>query len=89
VQADNNSSDAKLLISFAAARDRAWAGYDAILDLVHQLPKTVAAQCNPADPDLALTVLEAECTAIACEACDVYAVWSKVGPHISTAANAE
>ncbi len=67
----------------------AFRGYDAILDLVLRLPKNVAAQCNPADPQTALTALESECTGILCDAYEVYAVWLKGGPHITTAANAE
>jgi hypothetical protein len=67
----------------------AWRGYDTILDLVHELPEIAAAQCNPSNPQLALDVLESQCTGILCEACEVYAVWSKVGPHISTATDVE
>jgi hypothetical protein len=55
----------------------AFRGYDAILDLVIDLPKSVAAQCNPTDPQLALTVLEAECTGILADAHEVYASWTK------------
>jgi hypothetical protein len=64
-------------------------GYDAILDLVLELPKSVAAECNPSNPQIALAALEAECTYILCNALDVYAAWSKGGPHISTATDAE
>lgn len=67
----------------------AWRGYDAILDLVLELPKNVAAQRNPGNPQIAFAVLESECTYILCKAYDVYAPWSKGGPHITTAANAE
>ena len=73
------------LIPFAAAREMAWDGYDAILDLVLELPKNVAAECNPADPQLALTVLESECTYILCNAYEVYAAWSKISPFPSLA----
>jgi len=86
---EDNSPDDTTLIPLAAARDMAWRGYGEILDLVLELPKNVAAQCNPADPHLALTVLESECTYILCKAYDVYAAWSKGRPHISTATDAE
>ena len=77
------------LIRFAVARDIAWRGYDEILALVLELPQRVAGECNPADPQLALTVLESECTSIHSAAYEFYTAWSKVGPHISTGANAE
>jgi hypothetical protein len=86
---DNNSQEDSSLIPFAVAKDMAWRGYDAILDLMLQLPKAVAAQCNPSNPETAFTVLEAECTAILCNACQVYAAWSKGGPRISTSTDAE
>ena len=88
-QRDNNSQKDSILIPFSTAKDIAFRGYDAILDLVDQLPKSVAAQCNPSNPQIALAALEAECTYIACNAYEAYAAWSKVGPHISTAANTE
>jgi len=78
---EDNLSDHKTLISFVAARELAWQGYGAILDLVLELPRNVAAECNPADPQLALTVLESECTYILCKAYDVYAAWSKGRPQ--------
>ena len=77
------------LIPLATAKDIAFRGYDAILDLVDQLPKSVAAQWNPADSQLVLTVLESECTWILCKACEAYAAWSKIEAHITTAANAK
>jgi len=88
-QGDNKSPEDSILIPLAEAKDMAFRGYDAILDLVDELPKNVAAQCNPSNPQIALAALEAECIYILCNALDVYAVWSKVGPHISTAANTE
>ncbi len=88
-QRDNNSQEDSTLISFAAARDMAWDGYDVILDLVLELPKNVAAKCNPSNPQIALAVLDSECTGILCDACEVYAAWPKVGAHISTATDAE
>jgi hypothetical protein len=88
-QRDNNSSEDSILIPLVTAKDIAFRGYDAILDLVSELPNNVAAQCNPADPQIAVTVLESECTYIVCNASEAYAAWSKVGPHISTATDAE
>ena len=67
----------------------AWQGYDAIFGMVLELPENVAAKCNPADPQTALTVLESECTCIHSKAYEVYTAWSKGGPHITTAANTE
>src|SRR5437764_15488893 len=55
-QGDNNSAEASTLIPLAAARDMACSGYDAILDLVLSLPKSVAAQCNPGNPQIAFAV---------------------------------
>jgi hypothetical protein len=86
---DNNSPEDSVLMPLAVAKGMAFRGYDAILDLVLRLPKNIAAQCNPADPQLALTVLESECTSIYCAAYEMYAVWSKVGPHISIATDVE
>jgi hypothetical protein len=77
---EDNSAENSTLIPFAVARDMAWRHYDEILDLVLALPKNIAAQCNPADPQLALTVLESECTSIHWAAYEMYTVWSKVGP---------
>ena len=82
---DNDSSEDNALIPFVTAREIAWNGYGEILDLVLQLPKAVAAECNPSNPKLAFTVLEAECTYILCNAFDVYAAWSKVGPFAHSA----
>jgi hypothetical protein len=67
----------------------AWQGYDAILGVVLELPENVAAECNPSDPQRALTVLESECTSILCAVYETYAAWSKVEPHISTTTGAE
>jgi len=88
-QKDNNSQEDTVLIPFAVARDMAWRGYDAILALVDELPKNVAVQCNPSNPQIALAALEAECTYIACNAYEAYAAWSKGGPHITTATDTE
>ena len=76
-QGDSNSSKDTTLIPLAVARNIAWRGYDAILDLVLELPKNVATECNPSNPQLALATLEAECTYILCKAGDVYTPWSK------------
>ena len=88
-QGEANSPEDGTLIPFAAARDMAWRGYDAILDLVLALPKSVAAQCNPSNPQVALAALKSECTYILCNAYETYAAWSKIGPHTSTATDAE
>jgi hypothetical protein len=82
---DNSAPEASTLIPLATAKEMAFRNYDAILDLLVCLPQNIAAQCNPADPQLAFAVLESECTYILCNAYEVYAVWSKIGPHISTA----
>jgi hypothetical protein len=88
-QGEDNSPEDSALIPLATAKDIAFRGYDFILDLVLELPKNVAAKCNPADPQLALTVLESECTGIHWDAYDINAAWSKVGSHISTATDAK
>src|SRR5205823_11840777 len=88
-QGDTNSAEDSILIPLATAKDIAFRGYDLILDLVDRLPKHVAAQCNPGKPQIAFAVLESECTHILCNAYEAYAAWSKVGPHISTATDAE
>ena len=88
-EGDTDSPEDSALIPLATAKDIAFRGYDAILDLVDELPKNVAAQCNPSNPQIALAALKAECTYILCNALDVYAAWSKGVPHITAAANAE
>lgn len=80
---ENDSPVASILIPFAAAKQMAFRGYDAILDLLVCLPQNIAAQCNPADPHLALTVLESECTGILCDAYEVYAAWSDASRYNS------
>jgi hypothetical protein len=87
-QEDNPAED-NILIPLATAKDIAFRGYDFILGLVEHLPKNTAAQCNPSNPQIAFAVLESEYTYILCNASEAYAAWSKVGPHISTAANRE
>ena len=86
---DTNPVEDSTLIPLATAKDIAFRGYDFILDLVDHLPKNTAAQCNPGNPQIAFAILESECTYILCNAYEVYAAWSKVGPHISTATDAE
>ena len=86
---DNKSPEDGILIRLATAKDIAFRGYDFILDLVDQLPENTAAQCNPANPQVALAALEVERTYIFCNALGVYTAWSKIGPHISTGTNAE
>ena len=86
---DSNSPEARILIPLVAAKDIAFRSYDFILDLVDRLPKNTAAECNPGNPQIAFGVLESECTYILCKAYEAYAAWSKIEPHITTAANAE
>jgi hypothetical protein len=86
---ERNPPQDNTLIPLAAAKDIAFRGYDFILDLVDRLPKIAAAQCNPGNPQMAFAVLESECTYISCKAYEAYAAWSKGGPHISTATDAE
>jgi hypothetical protein len=88
-EGDINPAEDDILIPLATAKDIAFRGYDFILGLVEHLPKNTAAQCNPENPQIALGVLESAWTYILCNASDAYAAWSKVRPHISTAANAE
>jgi hypothetical protein len=88
-QGDTNPAEDSILIPLATAKAIAFRGYDFILDLVDHLPKNTAAQCNPGNPQIAFAVLKSECTYILCNACEAYAAWSKVGPHITTVANAE
>ena len=88
-EGDTNSAEDTALIPLTTAKDIAFRGYDLILDLVDRLPKNTAAECNPGNPQMALAVLESECTYICCAAYEAYAAWSKVGPHISTATDAE
>ena len=88
-QGDNNSPEDGILIPLATAKAIAFRGYDFILDLVDHLPKNTAAQCNPGNPQMAFAVLKSECTYILCNAYEAYAAWSKVGPHITTATDAE
>jgi hypothetical protein len=86
---EDNSAEDSALIPLVTARDMAWHGYTEILNLVLELPESAAAQCNPLDPKLAFDVLESQTTGILCAACEVYAAWSKGGPHISTATDAQ
>jgi hypothetical protein len=64
-------------ISLAKAKEIAFGGYDLILDLVDALPQAVAEQCNPENPQLALSVLEAETTFICCRSYEAYALWRR------------
>ncbi len=79
----------KILIPLSEAMEMARRGYGVILQRLNILPQNAAHECNPSDPSRAMNVLESECSAILRAAQDVYAAWSKVGPHTSTAANAE
>jgi hypothetical protein len=84
-----DSPEDSILIPLAAAKDMAFRGYNAILDLVLRLPKDVAAQCNPGNPQIAFAVLGSECTYILCNAYEVYAVWSKITRFVTFERNAE
>jgi hypothetical protein len=84
-----DSPEDGILIPLATAKAIAFSGYDFILGLVEHLPENTAAQCNPGNPQIAFAVLKSEWTYILCNASEAYAAWSKVGPHISTVANAE
>src|SRR5260370_22278014 len=86
---DTDSPEDSALIPLATAKDIAFRGYDFLLDLVDRLPKNTAAQCNPGNPQIAFAVLESECRYILCNAYEAYAAWSKIGPHTSTATDAE
>lgn len=88
-EGDTNPAEESTLIPLATAKAIAFSGYDFILDLVERLPTNAAAQCNPGNPQLAFAVLKSEYTYILCNACEAYAAWSKVGPHISTATDRE
>jgi hypothetical protein len=88
-EGDTNPAEDDILIPLATAKAIAFRGYDFILDLVDHLPKNTAAQCNPGNPQVALAALQAERRYILCNACEAYAAWSKVGPNISTATDAE
>jgi hypothetical protein len=84
-QGEYDPLEANILIPVASAKDIAFRGYDFILDLLEQLPQAVAARCNPADPQTALTVLESECLVISCKAYAAYAAWPKAGTPLSSA----
>lgn len=79
----------RILIPLTEAMEMARRGYAVILQRLNALPQNVASQCNPADPSRAMTALESECSAILCAAQEVYRLWSKDGPHISTATDKE
>jgi hypothetical protein len=51
-QGDGDSPEDCALIPLATAKDIAFRGYDAILDLVDELPKNVAMRCNPSNPEM-------------------------------------
>ena len=76
---DTNSAEDSALIPLPTAKDLAFRGYDLILDLVDRLPQNAAAECNPRNPQMALAVLESECTYITCAAYEAYAAWSRGG----------
>ena len=79
----------RVLIPLAEAMEMARRGYDVILQRLNTLPQNAAHECNPSDPSGAMNVLESECSAILRTAQEVYAAWSKLGPHTSTATETE
>ncbi|HAK06595.1 MAG TPA: hypothetical protein DCO65_04905, partial [Spartobacteria bacterium] len=63
----------RILIPLAEAMDLARRGYDIILSRLRSLPQNVAPRCNPANPNLVMEILEAECTEIIADVRRVYA----------------
>jgi hypothetical protein len=58
----------KTLVPLADAMEMTRRVFDVILSRLKVLPQNVAARCNPADPHIAMTVLENECAAILTDA---------------------
>ena len=63
----------RVLIQLAEAQDLTRRGYDIILSRLRCLPQNVAPRCNPANPHLAIAILEAECVEIIADARRAYA----------------
>jgi hypothetical protein len=63
----------RVLIPLAEAQDLTRRGYDIILSRLRCLPQNVAPRCNPANPHLAIAVLETECVEIIADARRAYA----------------
>jgi hypothetical protein len=58
----------RVLIPLAEAQDLTRRGYDIILSRLRCLPQNVAPRCNPANPHLAIAILETECAEIIADA---------------------
>jgi len=63
----------RILIPLAEAQDLTRRGYDIILSRLRCLPQNVAPRCNPANPHLAIAILETECAEIIADARQAYA----------------
>ncbi len=63
----------RVLIPLSEAKDLFRRGYDIILSRLRCLPQNVAPRCNPANPHLAIAILETECAEIIADARRAYA----------------
>jgi len=63
----------RVLIPLSEAKDLFRRGYDIILSRLRCLPQNVAPRCNPANPHLAIAILEIECVEIIADARRAYA----------------
>lgn len=63
----------RVLIPLAEAQDLFRKGYDIILSRLRCLPQNVSPRCNPAEPHLAIAILETECAEIIADARRAYA----------------
>jgi hypothetical protein len=63
----------RVLIPLSEAKDLFRRGYDIILSRLRRLPQNVAPRCNPANPHLAIAILETECAEIIADARRAYA----------------
>lgn len=63
----------RVLIPLSEAKDLFRRGYDIILSRLRCLPQNVAPRCNPANPHLAIAILETECVEIIADARRAYA----------------
>jgi hypothetical protein len=62
----------RVLIPLAEAQDLTRRGYDIILSRLRCLPQNVSPRCKPADPHLAIAILETECAEIIADARQAY-----------------
>ena len=63
----------RVLIPLAEAQDLFRKGYDIILSRLRCLPQSVSPRCNPANPHLAIAILETGCAEIIADARRAYA----------------